>query len=282
MGTFPFPVHISACKEDEIAEGQTSVRDQLRLGREEFVFAYAGRISVQKNVLLLIKEFLKIRVKHNNVRLLIAGEFDQILSAHFGFRHNNGIYFELINEFLDSLSSELKASIIFLGHLNRRDLTRVYKETDCFVSLSTFHDEDFGMAPAEALCQGVPAILTNWAGYSGFRGPGVRFVEVRPSPLGAFINTLDLQNHFQAVLKNRENPQLLRGLIRSHFEQKFSVKSLSALLDSELANLSRIRLFEGFKNRAVLLSKGLGSPEAFGDDVHNMKDYMEVYAPYFN
>jgi len=37
------------------------------------------------------------------------------------------------------------------------------------VSLSLYHDEDFGMSPAEAALCGLPLVLTDWGGYAGFR-----------------------------------------------------------------------------------------------------------------
>jgi glycosyltransferase involved in cell wall biosynthesis len=37
------------------------------------------------------------------------------------------------------------------------------------VNLSVHNDEDYGMSVAEALCSGIPAILTDWGGLASFR-----------------------------------------------------------------------------------------------------------------
>jgi glycosyltransferase involved in cell wall biosynthesis len=50
--------------------------------------------------------------------------------------------------------------------LSRGDLTSLIDTCDCFVSLH--RSEGFGLGPAEAMCLGKPAIITNWSGNTDY------------------------------------------------------------------------------------------------------------------
>jgi len=65
--------------------------------------------------------------------------------------------------------SEYADKIIILPEVTHDKLNGLYNAADCFMSLGTYHDEDYGMSIAEAMCSGLPAILTSWAGYKSFK-----------------------------------------------------------------------------------------------------------------
>ena len=67
------------------------------------------------------------------------------------------------------MGSLKNSRVKFLGNQASSDLVKIYHAADLFVSFSTYNDEDYGMAPAEAMCTGLPCLLSNWAGYSNFK-----------------------------------------------------------------------------------------------------------------
>jgi glycosyltransferase involved in cell wall biosynthesis len=121
-------------------------------------FGYAGRLVSAKNIFKLIEIFKHPLLKDK--KLLIAGFPDT-----FSFRLH-GLYNSIDNT-INQLN-ELPKNIIFLGELNPLELKEFHKQYGCFISLSTFFDEDFGISTLEALLSGKDAILSQWGGHRDF------------------------------------------------------------------------------------------------------------------
>ncbi len=125
---------------------------------EALTFLYAGRLSAQKNVRTVIFLLEELQQKlRRPVELWLAGGFDdfepQLTGAH------------ILGTQFDDLSCPTDISIIRLGHLPRARLKPLFEAADFYISLSTFHDDDFCLAAVEALCAGIPAVLSCWGGH---------------------------------------------------------------------------------------------------------------------
>ncbi len=132
------------------------------LNPQSMNFIYAGRITKQKNVTKLATLFKQeILPKNPMANLIIAGDIDDQGSPF------HGEYLAAGTTQLQ-LESSLGPNIKWIGSLSSQELATAYNACDCFISLSTFHDEDFGMAPLEAAATGLPLILTGWGGYHDF------------------------------------------------------------------------------------------------------------------
>ncbi len=162
-----FPVTSSFVFDEGV---RRTARKAYRATDEEKLLVYAGRISVQKNVDLLLRAFSELcdRSPEKKLRLLIAGHYDNVGCKFSSLEVFEGYQFQKIQETLAELSEGARASIEFLGGLGREDLNALYQAADGFVSLSLYHDEDYGMAVAEALAAGAPAVISDWGGYSSF------------------------------------------------------------------------------------------------------------------
>jgi glycosyltransferase involved in cell wall biosynthesis len=162
----PFPVDEDIYSFDPLVREQT--RKQLGVEKNDFVFIYTGRMSIQKNCIGLLNILNWLFNRNKSIKVFFAGPFDDMGVPFFGIRPNLGNYFNHWVTFLDTIDPELKERIRYLGVLNPEQLRGLYNAADCYLSLSAHHDEDFGMAPAEALMCGTPAILSNWGGYRNF------------------------------------------------------------------------------------------------------------------
>lgn len=164
----PFPVDKEKFYYDQ--DERNHLRSQLRakyhILPDEKVFIYAGRISAQKNVLDLVKMTARFERLFDKWRLLIAGSFDDIALPYLGMNALAGDYYSLFNK---HFFKEKSKRILFLGDLDSESLRKIYCASDVFISLSTHNDEDFGMAPAEALMCGLSCILTSWGGFRSFQ-----------------------------------------------------------------------------------------------------------------
>ena len=106
---------------------------------------YAGRLSPEKNVGLLLDLMVKIsKDKNKDHRLLIAGDGPKC-------------------KWLASRADKLiPGQIIQFGHLDKQQLAHFYANTDVFIHPNP--REPFGIAPLEAMASGLPLVAPNSGG----------------------------------------------------------------------------------------------------------------------
>lgn len=162
----PFPVDCNQWLSRE--EDRRAVRARYGVLEHQTVILYTGRISLQKNVFRLIEEFVLHRKSHPSALLWIIGAYDDPCGRMFGLSLPAGYLFQKMNKVLSRLDEVTRSSIRLLGPMDRGELRKVLAAADVFSSLSIYHTEDFGMAPAEALSAGLPCVLSDWGGYTSF------------------------------------------------------------------------------------------------------------------
>jgi phosphatidylinositol alpha 1,6-mannosyltransferase len=150
-------------------------RDRAEINTD-FVLGFVGRLSVEKNVALLvrIREQL-LEAGFSNFRFLIVG---------------HGVEEPWLREHLPNAE--------FPGVLRGEALSRAYANMDMFVFPS--HTDTFGNVVLEALSSGVPAVVTP--------DGGPRYI-INEGRTGFVAEDQDFA---QAILKVLRNPQLLRDM----------------------------------------------------------------------
>ena len=137
--------------------------DQGDLG--EINLLYSGRLSYQKNIdqVLDIIEVINNQY-HFNLKLTIAGGFDEI-----GHPLQGQFFSE--NTFQRKLTKRIKELkwVDYLGEKTPTELAKIMQNSDAFISLSTYHDEDYSLAINEAKRSGLPALITAWGGFLRFK-----------------------------------------------------------------------------------------------------------------
>tara|TARA_B100000900_G_scaffold416180_1_gene449764 strand:- start:1136 stop:2185 length:1050 start_codon:yes stop_codon:yes gene_type:complete len=106
----------------------------------KFIFLYVGRIVPQKNIELLIKEFIKY-FSQTQAILNIVGSGSELVSLKNKYNLNN---------------------INFLGEMHGEDLLNQYSKASCFILPSNF--EPWGLVVNEALSSGLPVIISDKVG----------------------------------------------------------------------------------------------------------------------
>lgn len=112
---------------------------------DSVVLLYAGRLSPEKNIQLLV-DMMKILAKDEDqdYRLLIAGDGPK-------------------SQWLDRQTDDhLPGKIVQLGHLDKETLANYYANADIFVHPNP--KEPFGIAPLEAMSSGVATVAPNAGG----------------------------------------------------------------------------------------------------------------------
>lgn len=197
----PFPVNGETYRFSQ--EGRVRARKSLGWsGDAHKKFLYTGRMTAQKNVILLVKlfgEFLKL--SGSDANLYLAGEFDDLGYPFFGSHDPQGLsYYQFLEATKESEDKLIKERVHFLGNISQEELIDYYQACDIFVSLSLHNDEDYGMSPAEAVCCGMPIILSNWGGYTSFKIPDFPGSLVNVSLMNSFY-TVDAKNFIKLLFK---------------------------------------------------------------------------------
>ena len=298
----PFPVN--EAKFAFSAQDRKSSRKELGWeGKPGKNFLYTGRISLQKNVVSLIQLFRKfLEISGSSSYLNIAGFFDNLAYPFFGIYYppelNRYYFFEILDKIGES---SLKDRVRFLGNLEYDDLYNYYHACDVFVSLSVHNDEDYGMSPAEALCCGMPLILSDWGGHSSFSIPGVQTSHVGVREVDTFYQP-DFVRFTKLLIEhdNRNVDDEQREEISSHGLKNFSIegcrKSLLALHRKPVRKFSKWN--QKFKDFSWFFKNQMANPFGIkiqredndidsnnGVDINKMrtrKIYRDCYNEYIN
>jgi glycosyltransferase involved in cell wall biosynthesis len=278
ISTIPFPVHaqfnFSEAKRDELRSIKT-------FKSNDFVLCYAGRISLQKNVLDVISSFAFISELIPESKLMIAGSFDDIGIPYLS---SSRLPLTMETEFftmLKNLPENIREKINYLGELNQQQLSELFLSSDAYISYSTHNDEDFGMAPAEALCCGLPLFLTRWGGFMDFKencNDQVELNEVRINE--NIIKPLPgiKRNLFNFVSKKQINNFKKNSITANN---KYSIKAVSNQIQ-EVLEAPQVK-FQGFNSYFANLSKIPSSKLVFRNKKNGFDaKYIELYDCYLN
>ncbi len=168
------------------------IKNEMRasggIPEDAIILLYAGRISPEKNVGLLV-DFMEIlsRDPKNDFRLLVAGAGPK-------------------SDWLaQQTAKKVPNKIIQLGHLDKNLLADYYANADVFVHPNP--REPFGIAPLEAMASGVPVVAPNAGGILSYAtDENIWLVE----PTG--------ENFAAAIREIVENPEATKEKIANALE----------------------------------------------------------------
>jgi glycosyltransferase involved in cell wall biosynthesis len=240
IGLLPFPVDTSLFSVS--AQKRRDFRKKHGVGKGDVVLLYTGRISPQKNVHFLISAFHKVtQVSLRKYHLFIVGNCDDFERPTYSEKYfRPGEYFIFLKNIIANLSVK---NIHFVPKKTHRNLIEFYNGSDSFISLSLYHDEDFGYAPLEALVCGTPAILTSWGGFKDFKLALPPFVSTIPVH---FLNdelVINNEKQLSELLLNIKSCS--REAVAGKTKKIFSIQQIAIKLENLLFN--DLVYFGGFK-----------------------------------
>ncbi|RQR70313.1 glycosyltransferase [Burkholderia sp. Bp9012] len=171
----------------------------IRDARTAIVFGYIGRLVPEKGVLELLQAFNRLRARHGDVRLLVAG------SGPDGF--------------VADLTRHAGPEVTMLGQV---DAAMLYRSADVIVVPSLW-DEPFGRTVAEALVFGRPVVCSNRGALAELVA-GRRDCRVFDADRDdALFDTLE-----QLVSERRAAVSVDRGPTRESVESLFDPQAIAA------------------------------------------------------
>ena len=279
----PFPVDNAAFQFSSTRA--ESIRQKMGLRSNDVAFLYTGRLSLQKNVTGLLNSFASyLEEIDSHAQLWLAGRPDDLGVPYLGVDVIPGWYTLQLQELIDQRIPETRRrQIRYFGELAPEALRDLHLASSCFVSLSTHNDEDFGMAPAEALLCGSPLLLTDWGGYSSF---------LPVAPEHCSLVPVEIRN--EAVLPQPKavlQAMVLRSLRLPTLEDRAQIARAGAAFCSIPAVAGRLvtelrtdsaGLIQGwtplFQNLAQSFRMGPGNP--FRSTSGYSQSYRRIYRPY--
>ncbi|PIP90370.1 MAG: hypothetical protein COW01_02895 [Bdellovibrionales bacterium CG12_big_fil_rev_8_21_14_0_65_38_15] len=159
----PFPVDLDELNQP--SQTRIEIRKSLKLEDENHLIIYHGRISLQKNVIQVIKNFNKLP-KHTH--LLILGWFDEIALPVQNISMPMGWFRAKFEQFFSLLPPSLKKRVHIIPSPERSKVMAYLKASDSAIVAGTYHDEDYGMSVAEAISCGLKVFASNWGGFADF------------------------------------------------------------------------------------------------------------------
>lgn len=246
-----FPIDENVFK--YVPQSRREWRDRLKIAPHEFVLVYAGRFSLQKNLILLLQQFARWLESSwgKKLRLVLAGEFDELPAPMLNIKKTEGFFYTQFHKALSEMPYSVQKKISVLSWLDHHDLAALFSAADGFISFSTHMDEDFGMAPKAANFCGVPSLLSDWGGYSN-NFDSQRFnshIPLHFKDQGLFFE----QSAIDEALQRMTYKKLLedeRLVLSNMAKEQFSIRQSAVYLKSIMNK--EIEPFEGFNWKSLV------------------------------
>ncbi|WP_279049904.1 lipopolysaccharide N-acetylglucosaminyltransferase [Cedecea davisae] len=161
-------------------------RASLGITDKDKVIFYAGRIVPDKGVLLLMQAFEKLTAKHQNLKLVVVGDHQEVNKGE------NGAYQREVVEIAERLQNQC----LMLGSIAPEQIHRYYPLADLVVIPSQFQ-EPFCMVAIEAMGAGKPVLVSTRGGMVEFARNGETGFHL-PEPMTADSIAQDIMSTLQS------------------------------------------------------------------------------------
>jgi mannosyltransferase len=182
-----------------------NLRKQLDLPQSATIAIYTGRLVSYKGLPLLLKVWNKIRCKHENILLILAGTGGLDI-------HNCE---EALREYVKR--SGLEKHVLFTGLV--RNVQEYLQSSDIFVFPT--ENEAFGASLVEAMSCGLPVITTPVGAIKMIISDRENGLLVLPGDFMRLYDAIDV------MLSNRELASRLAQTARKSVEERYAVETVN-------------------------------------------------------
>lgn len=165
--------------------------------KNSFTITYAGRIIANKGLIQTIRALNIWPIE--NTELKIIGDYEPDFFIYQSNAYNTTFSSYFVREGINK-SPNLKINM--KGFVGREDLKDHYWQSDCFIYPSFHEDENFGLAPREAILSGIPAVVSDFCGLSNLRNTSGFAIKTYPSLAGIRYSLKELAQSISSI-RNR-------------------------------------------------------------------------------
>jgi glycosyltransferase involved in cell wall biosynthesis len=211
------------------AAERSAARERHGFRAEDRILIYAGRITLQKNIHTLLKVFSVVQSVVPDALLVLSGAVEEHGSPEFGIKPVD--LTQTIMRLLPRLGIP-RGRVFYRLSTPPALLRELYGIADAKVNLTLHHDENFGLAPVEAMACGTPVIGTAWGGLKDTIVDGVSGYQVSAplTPLGAKTGWWEAVNRIVALLRDTDARERFRDSCVRHATERYSQSRYEATL----------------------------------------------------
>lgn len=165
-----------------------------------FDLIYAGRLISNKGIAQLVRA-INLWPSHNT-QLTLVGDFEQDF-----FIYQSNAYHATFQDFFKREIIDKSPNVTIKMHsaVASKKLKQFYWNSDCFVYPSFHEDENFGLAPREAMLCAIPAVVTDFCGLGQLNGSKGKIVKTYPTLGGVRYSLLELNKKIDAIRNWSDN-----------------------------------------------------------------------------
>jgi len=217
--------------------------------KDTFDLIYAGRFIANKGVTQLIRALNIWPIE--NTQLTLVGDFE----PDFFIYHSNAYHTTFPDFFSREIlerSPNLKISVN--SAVPSDHLKNFYWNSDCFVYPSFHDDENFGLAPREAMLCGIPSVVTDFCGLGQLKGSNGGIIKTYPSLGGVRYSLNELRNEIVKIKKwsieeREENIYKNASFVKEECCQENALNSLKKALNKLKKTITDSTPYGGWRSK---------------------------------
>jgi glycosyltransferase involved in cell wall biosynthesis len=161
ISVIPHPVTFQLPQKDRLL-----IRNELGWKQDDKILLYVGRRSQQKNLPLLWRYWKELKLTLPELKLAMVGEW-----CDYGVPQETAPPRSILNQKImwEELVQLYPEDLWDYGQMMDQPLAELMLAADSVISLSTFLEEDYGLALREARSIGTPVVATNWGGHADLK-----------------------------------------------------------------------------------------------------------------
>jgi len=200
--------------------------------KKNFRITYSGRLIANKGIAQAVRALNLWPISGANLQLI--GDFE----PEFFLYHSNAYHttFPLFFQ-REVIDKSPYLTISPKGAMPREGLRGEYWKSDCFIYPSFHEDENFGLAPREAVLSGLPAVVSDFCGLGTLGNTSVFAIKTYPSLAGVRFSLRELADSIHKI-KNRIREETLlnasndAAFVKKECDRTMSKNDLAEAIDS--------------------------------------------------
>ncbi|WP_127718488.1 glycosyltransferase [Halobacteriovorax sp. HLS] len=212
---------------------------------EELDLVFAGRLSAQKNITLILSVLNSLNKNGVKCSLHLFGSYDDTYHEDYGRRENKEYETKVLKQ-IENL--KLSQSVTFYGELAEDQWLNTKFSNPVYISLSSYICEDFGCSVAQSQQKGWPLIISDWGGHKDIFGKGIYKI---PSSL---ISHSHLPKEITSLMGDKIARYLLECDQMRHLKPKYEI-DITNSISLDFIDKARRKTIKALGGSALLLNR---------------------------
>lgn len=238
-------------------------KQKFKLDQDKFNLIYSGRLIANKGIVQLVRALNLWPLKET--ALTIVGSYEpDFINYSSNTCHAN------FDEFFtrEVVLYSRKVSIAMHEAKPHEELRAFFWASDCFVYPSFHEDENFGMAPREAMLSGIPAVVTDFCGLGALSSSKSKVVKTYPTLGGVRYSLFELRQQINEIKgwdkkERKENKGINAGFVGQECDQSFALSALDNTVKQLLSKSPGEPPAGGWRSKARIDQWATVGPDSF-------------------